>query len=426
MYRVHQYLQELRVKRLMQEAASIQGDIEHITALLPNNMSRYDHRLWLWYEMDSSTKSRHELVMWEYFNSTRLFLTYEHMPVIGLPTSLKAGINIALEVLLDIMNTKDGAVHPFIPPYHLFDGFTVTDQSSGVHYTLHMSVHREGVQDPVDYIANVFLPFQGVGMGIYQESRILLNTIINVIVGVSRTGDMTDFLRMYEEVCLRPGLKTHLHVVLFGRNENMLSKVSLLQRSYPRKNITIHQVSTENFSHATSYDHVANKLRDTDLMLFFDYNFVFTAEFLDHCRINAVRGRQAYFPVLFSFYKPELVHRHIQRPLQMLISADTGFFLRYNYQVVAIYKSDYKHVGGFGRNQGSLNDDVRFVDKVLSRGLYVMRALEPYLRRYYKPRTCKGLTGNTHLACMNSRADAIGSKKILGSLIVSHDLLDKI
>jgi len=187
-------------------------------------------------------------------------------------------------------------------------------------------------------------------MGIYQESRMLLNTIINVIVGVSRTGDITDLLRMYEEVCLRPGLKTQLHVVLCGRNENMLSKVSLLQRSYPRKNITIHQVSTENFSHATSYDHVANKLRDTDLMLFFDYNFVFTAEFLDHCRINAVRGRQAYFPVLFSFYKPELVHRHIQRPLQMLISADTGFFLRYNYQVVAIYKSDYKHVGGFGRN----------------------------------------------------------------------------
>ena len=426
MYRVHQYLQEVRIKQLMHKVSSIQEDIQYITSLLPENMSRYNHWHWLWYEMDSIPKSRHEVVVWEYFNSTRLFLTYEHMPVVGLPASLKTGINSALEVLLDMMNTKEGSSHPFIPPYHLYDGFTVTDQSSGVYYILHMSVHREGMQDPVDYIANVFLPFQGAGMGTYQESSKLLSTTVNVIVGVPRVGDISEFLRMYEVVSLQPGLRTHLHVVLFRENKNMKAKVTLLQKNYPRQNISIHQSPTENFSHALAYDYVARKLGDTELMVFFDHSFVYTAEFLDHCRMNAVRGRQVYFPVLFSFYKPELVRKYIQRPPQMLISADTGFFLRYNYQVVVIYKSDYRKMGGFGTNQGSLNDDVRFVDKVLSSGLRVMRALEPYLRRYYKPRTCKGLTGNTHLACMNSRADAIGSKKILGSLIVNHDLLDKV
>jgi hypothetical protein len=146
--------------------------------------------------------------------------------------------------------------------------------------------------------------------------------------------------------------------------------------------------------------------------------------------MNTIKGRQIYFPILFSFYKPDLVQQHLQRPLQMLISADTGFFLRYNYQVVSIFKSDFTIIGGFadsaGKSNSHLNDDVKFVDKVLSTDIYAMRALEPYLRRHYRPRTCKGLSGNTHLACMNSRADAIGSKKILGSLLVSHDLLDKI
>ena len=75
---------------------------------------------------------------------------------------------------------------------------------------------------------------------------------------------------------------------------------------------------------------------------------------------------------------------------------------------------------------GNLNDDVLFLDRLLSTDLYVMRALEPYLQRNYKPQTCKGLTGYSYTACMNSRADNIGSKKILGSLVATHDLLDKV
>ena len=72
----------------------------------------------------------------------------------------------------------------------------------------------------------------------------------------------------------------------------------------------------------------------------------------------------------------------------MLISADTGFYLRYNYQVVSIFKSDFTTVGGFADSTKSsthLNDDVKFVDKVLSTDIYAMRALEPYLRRHYRP-----------------------------------------
>ena len=235
---------------------------------------------------------------------------------------------------------------------------------------------------------------------------------------------------MYEDVCLRHKLKVHLHIVMFGKNNKVLSRVTQLLARYPQEHISTYELSSSAFSYSKGFSHVASLLEDDDLMVFFDYGFVFTADFLDHCRMNTIKGRQVYFPILFSFYKPDLVQQHLQRPLQMLISADTGFFLRYNYQVVSIVKADFTTVGGFadsaGKTNSHLNDDVKFVDKVLSTDIYAMRALEPYLRRHYRPRTCKGLSGNAHLACMNSRADAIGSKKILGSLLVSHDLLDKI
>ena len=427
MYRMHQYAQELKLNRVIQHASVIQGAIGEMTRLLPKNVSHFSSKKWLWFNLGTNPKTRYELATWEHFNSTRLFLTYEHQPVVGLPDSLKIGINTALEVLLQIMNEREGTMRPFIPPYHLYDGFTVTDQSSGVEYLLHMSVHREGKPDPVEYTADIFLPFQGAGMVTYQAAELLFRTTVHITICISPSTILNDFLTMYEEVCLRPKLNTHLHVVTFGENENAHSRVTQLSSNYPRQLISTHDLAGQKFSYSAGISFVVSLLKPDDLVLFFDHNFVFTAEFLTHCCMNTIQGRQAYFPILFTFYKQDLVRKFIQHDLQSLISADTGFFLRYNYQVASIYKSDFDAIGGF-ENQGKthLNDDVRFVDKVLSTNIYVMRALEPYLRRYYKPRTCQGLSGNAHIACMNSRADAIGSKKILGSLLVSHDLLDKI
>ena len=424
MYRVHQYMQELRLKALMQEASEVQADIQRVTQLVPRDMSRYSKRHWLWYDLGVNPKTRYEVSIWEYFNSTRLFLTYEHMPVISLPPSVMSGSNTALEVLLDIMNAKEATERPFAPPYRLIDGFTITDLSSGVQYSLHVSVHKKGREEAIEYLASVFLPFQGAGMATYREAEGILSKVVHVVVCVARTHDITDFLRMFDSVCLQLGAKARLHVVIFGANSKAKAGVARLQQLYPKADISSYDMADTSFSYSHGYDYVAEHLEDEDLILLFDHNFHFTGEFLDHCRMLATRGSQAFFPVAFSFYKPELVHRYTQRPPQTLISADTGFFLRYNYQIVALYKSDYSVIGGFGTGQGTSNDDVRFVDKVLETNVYALRGLEPYLRRNYKPRSCKGLEGNSHTVCMNSRADAIGSKKILGSLVAANNLLD--
>ena len=412
MYWVHQHVQKLKAKQLIHRASILQRDIENMAFFLPETI-RYGHRHWLWYEIKSVPKSRHEVIVWEYFNSTRVFLECEHMPVMGLSKSRQTGIYSALEVLQDIMKNEEPDAQPFT-----IDGFTVTDQSSGVYYIMHVSMQRKGVRHRAEFVADIFLPFQGAGMGMYQKFEDLSRTTVNIIVGVTQKTDMSNFLDMYEKVCLQPSLhQIQLHVVLFGECKKTKARVDMLHRLYTRRSVTTYDSPTKSFSYASAYNHVASKLDDTELMVLLDHNLVFTAEFLDHCRMNAIRGTQVFFPMLFSFYNPELVHPHSP---QMLISADTGFFLHYNYQVVAIYKSDYKQVFSFGMNQG----DVQLVDKVLSSNLHVMRALEPNLRRLYKPRSCKELTGTARLDCMNSRADAIGSKKSLGSYLIAHKMLE--
>ena len=411
----------------MRTAASVQNEIERITNLVPAEMSHYQAKKWLWYDIGTNPTSRYEISIWEYFNSTRQFFAFEHMPVIGLPNALKTGVNLALEILLDTMNEREGSVNPFVPPYHLYDGFTTLDHSSGVQYSLHMSVNRKGITASQEYIAHIFLPFQGAGMAVYEKSELRFAPTVHMIVSVAETTDLSEFLQTYEVVCLEQNLRTHLHLVVFGKNNPVSSLVSKLKSRHIGAGITTYENTRSNFSHASGYQLVSERLQDSDLLVLFDYSFVFTSEFIDHCRMNTVQGKQAFFPILFSFYKPELVQKNQQRAPQMLISADSGFFLRYNYQVVSIYKSDYVAISQSTSSQGSkghLNEDLRFLDKALASNVYVMRGLEPYLRCHYRPRTCKGLSGSTRLACMNSRADTIGSKKILGSILATHDLLD--
>lgn len=388
-------------------------------------MSRYSNHQWLWYDLGSNPASRYEVAIWEYFNSTRLFLNYEHMPVVSLPPSLMAGSNTALEVLLDIMNSIEGKTRAFVPPYQLIDGYTITDHSSGVQYNLHVSVHRADDLVPVEYLGNVFLPFQGAGMATYSEARDVLSQVVHVLLCVARAHDLTEFLQFYENTCLRStSSQTHLHVVMFGTNPKTEGAVSRLQQAYPKHSISLYPMGDTPFSYSHGYDYVAEKLDDDSLMLLFDLNFHFTMEFLTHCRMLVKRGAQAFFPVAFSFYKPELIERFAQRPPKSAITSDTGFFLRYNYQIVALYRADYNLIGGFGATRGNSNDDVRFIDKVLETNVYVLRALEPYLQKNYKTRSCKGLEGNSHTVCMNSRADSIASKKILGALVAANNLMD--
>ena len=427
LHRMHQYALQLRLTESMKSIADIQNDLQKITKVIPREMTHFEPRKWLWYELGTNPTSRYDIKTWEYFNTTRQFQEFEHMPVIGLSSSLKIGVNLALEILLPIMNEQEGSKNPFVPPYHLYDGFTTLDHSSGVQYSLHMSVNRKGIKQSHDYVAEVFIPFNGAGMATFEKIEKRFSSNVHIIVCVSKATDLSDFIQMYTSVCLNEDLPTELHIVQFGANSRVDAQINSLKYDNPRAKVTTYEVSSGNFSHSVGYQLVAEHLHGNDLLLLFDYGLTFTSEFINHCRMNTIQNKQVYFPMLFSFYKPDLVAKNQQRPPQMLISADSGFFLRYNYQVVSIYQSDYmKIVQLTGSTKGNVNEDVRFLNKVLSSDVYVMRALEPYLRRNYRPRSCQGLSGNTRLACLNSRAEAIGSKKLLGSVLVSHDLIDSI
>ena len=353
--------------------------------------------------------------------------------MVPLPKSLEKGIKQALEIFVQTMTNANKILEHSkdlsILSYNFTDGFVLMEYSAGVQYNLHLFVHMKGKAKPVEFVANVFLPLLGAGMTTYQKYSSLLNGTVHVIINIRATSSLESFLRMYQDVCIvKNKIKMHLHVSMLADNPKAGQQISHLAMRYPRELITVYDFSQLGLTITEGYKNVVRNIpHDDDLVILMDDKLHFTKSFIRHVLLNVVKGRQVYMPVFFSFYNPEFVSRYLKNNQTADISADTGFFLYYNYQIIGIYKSDYdKVMRTRSESAGKVirNDIYTLVDQLLSSDLYIMRSLEPHLRRKYQPKVCTSLSGWQLKLCMSSKTDRIGNKQILTSLLIEHHVLD--
>lgn len=92
-----------------------------------------------------------------------------------------------------------------------------------------------------------------------------------------------------------------------------------------------------------------------DLLFFVDVDMVFSRASLERIRVNTIRGRQVYFPIVFSEFEPATVYRDqglTVSPNHFLINQDSGYWRQYGFGIVSVYKSDLRRV----RTCGYLRD----------------------------------------------------------------------
>ena len=413
MYQLHQYALESSYNKLIQDASLAMNRLQMTTSKLEHSASKYKRQWWLWYKAHTNPKSRYDLYTWQYFNSSTLCQLHEHQPCVNIPYKLKMKLNTALDVT--IKNTNDTNKNNL--PNNIVDGFMNVDEASGMEFILRSSSATSS------FVSHVLFPFEGPAISSMVKPFSKLTKIpVHIIVPVQRRHSLPLFLEFFETECLKDGA-IKLHLVFFHHDEPMTVKIRQIQHIYPQAHIQIHEIKSHMYSPFFAYDHVAKKLSKSDLMIFFDMNFHFSLQFIDHCRMNAISGRQAYSPILFAFYKPDLVKKYTSQPQAALVTSDTGFFLRYNYQITAIYQTDYISLGGYLHLHGSASDEMKFVEKLINSDIYLMRALEPYLMKRFRAKSCKALKGRAKTSCMNSMVDSVGSKRVLGSLVINRDLL---
>ncbi|XP_047661000.1 chondroitin sulfate N-acetylgalactosaminyltransferase 1 isoform X2 [Tachysurus fulvidraco] len=276
----------------------------------------------------------------------------------------------------------------------------------------------------------LFRPF-GPLMKVSNERVATSHTGINIIVPLSQRADkFKQFMHTFREVCIKQDGRVHLTVVYFGQDQMNEVKVILenTSRELNFRNFTMIHLNEE-FSRGRGLDVGARAWKGGNVLLFFcDVDIVFTADFLNSCRLNTQPGKKVFYPILFSQYNPAVIYGgsdHIP-PVeqQLVIKKDTGFWRDFGFGMTCQYRSDFINIGGFDVDiKGWGGEDVHLYRKYLHSNLLVIRAPSRSLFHLWHEKHCADeLLPEQYKMCMQSKAMNEASHGQLGMLLFRHEI----
>lgn len=260
------------------------------------------------------------------------------------------------------------------------------------------------------------------------EAADRIKTVHFVLPLYNRLTTFARFLDNYETVCLAPTgerAATTLTVVPYGRAtaERAAAEAARLTAAYPGARIEVLPVAEDGggvgFARARSLQVGAEPAAPGDLLFIVDVDMLWTAAVVDRVRLNTVRGRSAYFPIVYSEYDPAVVYGRgaVASPNHFLVGRDTGYWRQYGFGVVSAYKSDLKAAGGgFDTSiRGWGNEDVDLFDKFVRNAVAggaatVFRSADPDLVHVYHPVECDpALPEPKARMCADTRYETYGN-----------------
>lgn len=276
----------------------------------------------------------------------------------------------------------------------------------------------------------LFRPF-GPLMKVSNEHVATSHTVINIIVPLSQRADkFKQFMHTFREVCIKQDGRVHLTVVYFGQDQMNEVKGILenTSRELHFRNFTMIHLNEE-FSRGRGLDVGARAWKGGNVLLFFcDVDIVFTADFLNSCRLNTQPGKKVFYPILFSQYNPAVIYGgsdHVP-PVeqQLVIKKDTGFWRDFGFGMTCQYRSDFINIGGFDVDiKGWGGEDVHLYRKYLHSNLLVIRAPSRGLFHLWHEKHCADeLPPEQYKMCMQSKAMNEASHGQLGMLLFRHEI----
>lgn len=257
--------------------------------------------------------------------------------------------------------------------------------------------------------------------------RVRSKTVHFILPLFNRLATFDRFMDNYESVCLANEERVTLTVVPFGRAtvDRAVAAAAGLIAKYPGARIVVLPDLGESFARALALHAGADRVGPPpdDLLLFIDVDMLWTSALIERVRLNTVRGRSAYFPIVYSEYDPVVVYGRPTSPNHFLVNQDTGYWRQFGFGIVSVYKSDLTATGGFNTTiRGWGNEDVDLFDKfVRTRPATVFRAADPDLVHVYHPVECDPkLPEPKARMCTNTRFETYGNVDQFANIIYKN------
>lgn len=303
-------------------------------------------------------------------------------------------------------------------------------------------------------------------------------TVVFVLSLTGRFQTFLRFLRNYEAACLRhPELRTELLVVLFQEKPTddlfpYFSQMKKLRERYPAAEIN-YIIRRGNFSRGIALNEAVHSdhVQLGDIIFFVDVDITFGRASIDRIRMNTIRSKQVYLPIVFSEYNPRGWYNESLRTTHDFddfgsseftfdrLDYRSGYFRQFGYGICAIFKADVLHpdINGFNTDiTGWGLEDVKFLEKIVKLNvnstqalrsaarlslfehamgptstapyapptpllLEIFRAPDPSLVHVYHDIICdRKLNESQYSMCLGTKANTIGDFKYVESVFVGN------
>lgn len=379
-----------------------------------------------------SYHNEYELTPFNSFTSTRIFMVDPGLGkrVVERPIGYKKkDLTEVVFHAVDSLNARRRNKKNLFTIDDLYHGIYRTDQSIGSHYELYFEDIDNTTAKMYSKIT-VARPF-GPLHTIKQED---LNTkeLINLIIPLSgRQESFQIFMKYFIKVCILEDKHVYLTVVYFG-SEGLLDIKNELKAVESEYNFVNYKVIplNEKFSRGRGLQVGVQSWSDGDALQFLcDVDMIFKKPFLERCRMNSIRGKRVYYPMVFSLYNPHVVYALHDSPIPSLdkrlgVSRDTGFWRDFGYGMTCQYKSDFVKIGGFDESiEGWGGEDVQLYRKYIKSQYFVVRATDPAIFHIWHEKHCDPeLAAEQYTSCIRSKALNEASHSQLGLLAFKDEV----
>lgn len=293
----------------------------------------------------------------------------------------------------------------------------------------------------------------------YEKYPIYDRRIYFILPLSGRQEIFSRFMKNYEDIVLKSDEAVTLIAVLYLDNKSPLdypNSEALVQyyKDMYGKDMRVILMGTTTFSRGAALTEGLKQCGPEDLAFFVDVDMMFNYDTLRRIRINTIKYHQAYFPIVFSEFNPDVLHGEefnkfnfdpvvtnddlgkvvnseekmkLDQEIANLkytkeINDDNGYFRQYGFGILSIYKCDFEREGGFDLNiKGWGMEDVQLFETLIKSNLTVMRIPDNSLVHIFHSVECdKNLEKSQFLMCLGTKASTYASEKHMTYYMLNH------